>query len=93
MAGQGYGPRGCAAEGCGAVLAYPDEGAACADHTCTLCGATIHPLEVFPLPFMDREYGGVAIDYGAAACLACYGAFMNRLPISAILTAPARSRA
>ena len=92
MAGQGYGPRGCAAEGCGAILAYPDEGAACADHRCTLCGATIHPLEVFPVPFMDREYGGVAIDYGAVACLGCYGAFMNRLPVSAVLTAPARSR-
>jgi len=92
MTGQGYGPRGCAAEGCGAVLAYPDEGTACEAHTCQGCGATIHPLEIFPLPFMDREYGGVAIDYARVACLACYGAIMNSVSIRAVLTAPARTK-
>ena len=30
--GEGYGARGCAAEGCAAILAYPDEGERCEDH-------------------------------------------------------------
>jgi len=37
--GEGYGLRGCAADGCGAVLAYPDEGDRCEDHRCNYCGA------------------------------------------------------
>lgn len=31
--GEGYGLRGCAVSGCGAVLAYPDEGERCEDHS------------------------------------------------------------
>jgi hypothetical protein len=39
MSGDGYGVRSCAYDGCGAVLAYPDEGEACPDHACDTCGA------------------------------------------------------
>jgi hypothetical protein len=30
--GEGYGLRECSAEGCAAILAYPDEGERCEDH-------------------------------------------------------------
>jgi len=31
--GEGYGLRECTAEGCTAILAYPDEGTACGEHS------------------------------------------------------------
>jgi hypothetical protein len=31
--GEGYGLRECTAEGCAAILAYPDEGTACEEHS------------------------------------------------------------
>lgn len=31
--GEGYGLRECTAEGCTAILAYPDEGERCEDHS------------------------------------------------------------
>lgn len=76
--GNGYGARGCAAEGCGAILAYPDEGRACAEHTCAGCGAVVDALAVFPQPYRD-DAGRVWLDPNATACLACFGAIMNTL--------------
>lgn len=68
--GNGYGARGCAAEGCGAILAYPDEGAACEAHTCAACGAIVATLDAWPLPWRDE--GGAYLDDTATACRPCY---------------------
>ena len=82
--GNGYGARGCAADGCGAILAYPDEGDACAKHTCEVCGAVVGSLEVFPLPYLDGR-GGYYLDDTATACLGCYGAMMSTLTLGGML--------
>lgn len=74
----GYGARGCAAEGCGAILAYPDEGQACPDHTCAACGVVVHPLAGFSLAWRD-DGGVVYLDDTATACLSCYAAIMDTL--------------
>jgi len=76
--GNGYGARGCAADGCGAILAYPDEGMACEAHTCAACGVVVDALAVFSLAWRD-DAGAVYLDDTATACLACYGAIMNTL--------------
>ena len=68
--GNGYGARGCAADGCGAILAYPDEGAACEAHTCQACGAIVATLDAWPLPWRDE--GGAYLDDTATACRPCY---------------------
>jgi hypothetical protein len=31
--GEGYGVRGCVAQGCDSILTYPDEGSTCYDHS------------------------------------------------------------
>jgi hypothetical protein len=31
--GNGYGVRGCVAQGCDSILTYPDEGSTCYDHS------------------------------------------------------------
>lgn len=82
--GNGYGARGCAAEGCGAILAYPDEGRACEAHTCAGCGAVVDALAVFSQPYRD-ERGAVYLDPNASACLACYAAIMEALPLGRML--------
>ena len=77
--GNGYGARGCADDGCGAILAYPDEGRACEAHTCAGCGAVVDALAVFSQPYRD-DAGRVWLDDTATACVDCYAAIMNTLP-------------
>ena len=89
--GNWYGARGCAAEGCGAILAYPDEGAACEAHTCGGCGAVVDALAVFSQPYRD-ERGAVYLDDTATACVGCYGAIMNTLPLGRMLRVDYRRR-
>ena len=89
--GNGYGARGCAAEGCEAILAYPDEGAACDDHTCGGCGAVVDALAVFSLPYRD-DSGRVWLDDTASACVVCYGAIMNTLSPDRMLSVQYRRR-
>ena len=74
--GNGYGARGCAAEGCGAILAYPDEGRACEAHTCQACGVVVDALAAFSLPYRD-DAGRVWLDDTASACVDCYGAMVG----------------
>jgi len=88
---EGYGARGCAAEGCGAILAYPDEGAACEKHTCAARGVVVDALAVFSLPYRD-ERGAVYLDDTATACVGCYGAIMNTLPLGRMLRVEYRRR-
>jgi hypothetical protein len=76
--GNGYGARGCVSSRCGAILAYPDEGAACEAHTCAACGVVVDALAVFSLPYRD-DAGRVWLDDTATACLACYAAIMETL--------------
>ena len=80
----GYGVRGCTAGECGAVLVYPDEGSTCSDHTCNACGAAVESLSRFSLPWKD-EGGSVWLDDSATACLKCYAATMEALPLGRML--------
>jgi hypothetical protein len=99
--GDGYGLRACAAEGCGALLAYPDEGTACADHTCAGCGTVVNGLSVYPLPYRDTHTRRLEVDTSATACERCfvgvmmrispaYGERMNRLGYAANVAEVAR---
>jgi hypothetical protein len=87
----GYGVRGCTEEGCGAVLVYPDEGSTCAEHTCEGCGAAVENLSRFSLPWRD-ERGTVHLDNSATACVDCYAATMEALPLGRMLRVGYRRR-
>lgn len=84
VCGTEYAPRGCAADGCAAILYYPDEGRACEAHTCAGCGAVVDALAVFSQPYRD-DSGAVYLDDNATACLSCYGAIMNTLTPDRVL--------
>jgi hypothetical protein len=59
--GEGYGLRECTAEGCPAILAYPDEGTACDEHRCAECGGVLPPNPALALVegyACDTCYGG-----------------------------------
>jgi hypothetical protein len=83
-AGNGYGARGCAAEGCGAILAYPDEGATCVDHTCRVCGKVVEHIDRFSVSWRDSD-GVVYLDDSATSCLRCFAAIMETLSPYAVL--------
>jgi len=59
--GEGYGLRECAADGCAAILYYPDEGTACEEHKCAECGGVLPPNPALALVegyACDTCYGG-----------------------------------
>lgn len=89
--GTEYAAHECAADGCGAILYYPDEGQACPDHTCGGCGAVVDALAAFSLPYRD-ERGMVYLDDSITACLACYGAIMETLSPDRMLSVQYKRR-
>lgn len=92
VCGTEYAPRGCAEEGCEAILYYPDEGDTCPAHTCEACGVSIGSLEVFPLPWRDTA-GMVYLDNGATSCVRCYAKTMETLPLGVMLQVGYKQRA
>ena len=91
VCGTEYAPHKCAADGCAAILYYPDEGRACDEHTCAGCGAVVDALAVFSQPYRD-DAGRVWLDDTATACVGCYGAIMNTLPLDRMLRVEYRRR-
>lgn len=92
VCGTEYAPHGCTAQGCAAVLYYPDEGQACKEHTCAECGATVESLERFSLPWRD-DRGRVSLDATETACLKCYAATMESMSLVGMLSVPYKGRA
>lgn len=92
VCGTEYAPHGCAADGCAAVLYYPDEGQTCAAHTCAGCGAMVETLAAFSMPWRD-DRGRVSLDSSETACLTCYAATMEALPLATMLQVEYKERA